>query len=215
MLKNQWEQGIIKHPIVLSTSSQSKAIGRRANNWVTYEGSLSFSFTYPLRENLTLTPLLIGVLLKNYLKNKFNEQVYLKWPNDLINKNNQKIGGVLIHNLGEILIVGVGVNINPFHKEQEFDYPHGALLNSNQIFNKEIYSDLYTYLLTNFEMSNDEIVASWNKSCIHLNKSVTLTDDEVKVSGIFQGIGERGEALIQVNGNLQSYFSGNLRYGIS
>jgi len=106
---------------VVVTHYQNAGKGQRGNAWYSEPGkNLTFS--------LVLKPKLIGVkdafilsklvslAICKYLENVVDEEVFIKWPNDIY-VGDKKICGILIENQFrgnriEYAIVGVGLNVN-------------------------------------------------------------------------------------------------------
>ncbi len=173
---------------------------------------MAFSFSWPLRDNLTLSPLQIGVLLKKFFFSSFQKKISLKWPNDLLDIHGKKVGGILIHHFGECLIVGVGINLNPDTENKKFDYPHSFLLDTKMAVTQSLYEEIYSYLLHHQNINDEEIKREWNQACFHLNKKVLIIDEEQKIEGTFIGIGALGEALLENQQGIQKVYAGSLRF---
>jgi len=117
------------------TAYQSAGRGQRGNTWLVEPGK---NFTF----SLILKPKFLSVNdqfylhrfaslgLTDYLQNYFNEEVKIKWPNDILIRN-KKVCGILIENQlsGVQLtqsIVGIGLNMN----QKEFGVPTASSLSA-------------------------------------------------------------------------------------
>jgi birA, biotin-[acetyl-CoA-carboxylase] ligase region len=111
--------------------NQTKGIGMNKNLWYTEKKNLTFSIIFKPIQALHIKKIyILNVLISNAIHktlsiySKINkEQIYIKWPNDII-INNKKVGGILIENsiLSQRIhtsIIGVGLNIyqKKFKKE--------------------------------------------------------------------------------------------------
>lgn len=115
------------------TAGRGRLTGR---SWVSPPGKgLTFSMTVSLQQKfwegrVTRLPLLVGVALLEALDQvagsglggRFAERLLLKWPNDVY-LDGKKLSGVLIENVGEVAIVGIGVNLN----SDPSDFPHEVM----------------------------------------------------------------------------------------
>ncbi|MDE7174788.1 MAG: biotin--[acetyl-CoA-carboxylase] ligase [Helicobacter sp.] len=113
-------KGELKPPIMVIAKRQSGGIGSRGNLWENVKEGLYFSFalpmeTLPLDLPLESISIYMGFVFKEVLQEK-GSQVWLKWPNDLyIDK--QKVGGVLCSKLRDIMICGIGLNLEVASQE--------------------------------------------------------------------------------------------------
>lgn len=204
--------------ILISCSRQTAGIGRKGNNWDFYPNSLAMSFTFKPAEIVSLTPLEIGILIINFLNKKLNKDLFLKWPNDIMDGDGKKCGGIICQYVDPSnVIVGIGLNWGKTGDPIHNDYRHalGSIDESLKLsdFDKEkISEELYNELLTNRIYYGLEIREEFNKKCFHLNKIVSITDNEKDQIGIFRGIGENGEALIEIERSLHPFLSGSLTF---
>lgn len=205
--------------ILISAESQNQGRGRLGNSWTDFKQNLAFSFTLAPNEVLTLTPLEISVHIVKFFREKHNVQLKLKWPNDLINNEFQKCGGILMQNISQIILCGIGVNLFATPEEiktvpRDIEKPQiGSVFKSIERLdlNKSEYSiGIYKYILSH-RLTKSETCKEWNKFCAHLNKKVSIITETKTYNGIFLGLGPLGEAIIQEeNGNSSSHFSGTL-----
>ena len=200
--------------ILISTDLQTNGIGRRNKSWHHKENALAFSFTLPTSNKKSIISLEMVVLLVLFLKNKGYE-ISLKWPNDLLNKKGQKCGGVIIHLLKDIFIVGVGINWGICSFEEECQYIPGVLDESRTLL-KQDYRNIpfliYNYIL-NHRLSEQEIQKKWMEFCIHMGKSVKISENNKVFEGVFTGVGTCGEAMLINQNETKSFFTGSLSLG--
>jgi BirA family biotin operon repressor/biotin-[acetyl-CoA-carboxylase] ligase len=191
---------------LVSSDLQTTGRGRRENKWLSGQGSISMSFTLTPNEVLTLSSAEVSILICEYFKNKTK----IKWPNDLLNLEGQKCGGVILQKVGETLVVGVGLNMT-FVPVEKFDYPVGSILNIEDNFNTQSESEsLYKFILAN-RLSAVQVRSKWKKFCSHLNKEVILTEDSIIFHGKFLGIGDHGQALLESSFDIKELYNGSLR----
>jgi BirA family biotin operon repressor/biotin-[acetyl-CoA-carboxylase] ligase len=204
------------HDILISCSEQTHGIGRRGNSWDTYPNSLALSFTLKPNETATLTPLEIGLITINFFKHKFNKDLFLKWPNDILTDDGKKCGGILCQYVdNETIVVGLGINLGKHEASTNNNYRHGlGSVDQNlelQLFDQErISSELYSDLLNKRFGSSEELKDSFNRYCFHMNMDVFIFEDEKDHIGIFRGIGDNGEALVEKDSIIHSFLSSSL-----
>ncbi len=196
---------------LISTDNQVTGVGRQGSNWIQVENAIAFSFIIKPSQTLTLTPLEIGVHLADY----FSSNIKLKWPNDLLNDKNEKVGGIICQFYKELIIVGVGINLT-YNDSHAFPYPVGGVFapehKLSENFKKNLPLDIYSHVIAN-RMSDYEIREDWNNFCAHKEKQVTISDNKLVREGKFHSIGDNGEAIIQdEKGALVKVLTGSLRF---
>jgi len=199
-LKDNLEEG----NLLVSAVEQTGGIGRQGNVWAHQKDSLAFSFTLGPNEIPTLTPLEVAVLITMFMEKYYFQKLKLKWPNDLLTEKGEKCGGILIQNIDGRLIVGVGINLTLGRPIGKRDcYPPGSI-DLGAVPLKDLSASVYEYIL-NHRLKAQEVRALWTNRCIHLGKKVEID----KLSGLFEGIGNLGEALLKGEKRIK-VFSGTL-----
>lgn len=200
--------------VLVSCNFQSSGVGQKNNKWDCYKNSLCMSFVHVENEVLSLTALEVGILVCHFFQSRFNQSLFLKWPNDILNSNNEKVGGIIINKQGEKKpIVGVGLNL--FQDTQEklsnYDVKAGFVFNNQIDLNKKEISHEFYKFITKNRLDSLSVINKWNRLCKHLNKKISLHNDEKTQTGTFTGIGKYGQALIENEGETTEYFTGTLR----
>ena len=101
------------------TEQQEAGKGRNGKKWVSPKGKniyLSLGWKSPLQySELDGLSLSVGCIVANALNSSANDQINIKWPNDLL-INQKKMSGILIETLdleGKIgIVIGVGINVH-------------------------------------------------------------------------------------------------------
>jgi len=101
-------------PLAIVADIQTAGIGSRDNSWVSKEGNLFLSFAIELDElvsdlKLESASIYFSYILKETLA-ELGSASFLKWPNDLY-LNNKKIAGMITNIVGDVLVCGVGLNL--------------------------------------------------------------------------------------------------------
>lgn len=101
-------------PLAVVAKRQTQGVGSRGNVWESVPRALTFSVALPLENLPDDLPLLSSSL---YFAYSFKEIlshrgscVRLKWPNDLY-LGEKKCGGVITSKIKEVVVVGVGINL--------------------------------------------------------------------------------------------------------
>ncbi len=198
--------------ILVSTDHQSAGVGRQGAPWSHLDEALAFSFDISPNPTITLTPLEIGILLSRFFRPKLS----LKWPNDLINKKREKIGGILCQLVGQRVAVGIGLNIKADTTKLNFDYPVGSLFNfeeqlSSQ-YKKELPFEIVEFIHSH-RLTSEGVINEFQDYCVHQNQEVIILNGKNKESGLFVGLGKNGEALLKKqDGLIEAHLTGSLRF---
>ena len=202
--------------ILISCSEQTNGIGQRGNQWDTYSNSLAMSFTVKPNATASLTPIEIGILVIHFIKLKFNLDLHLKWPNDILDIDFKKCGGIICHYIdSETVVVGLGINLGEVLKPNAKNYRHGfsTLIQNLKLTpadQENLSKEFYHFALTNRLIDTNELITLFNQHCAHLNKIVIISENNIEIEGDFVGIGDNGDALIKINDELKSFLSSSL-----
>lgn len=200
--------------VLVSCDFQSHGIGQRGNLWDCYTNSLCMSFVLIENEVLSLTALEIGVLTCDFFKSNYKNELFLKWPNDILNSKGQKVGGIIINKQGDKKpIIGVGLNLFPSKNDKlsSYDVEAGFIFNTELNMAKEkLAKSFYQFILAN-RHNSEIVIKKWNDLCIHIGKDVQIHNDNKTQDGVFEGIGKYGQALIKHEGKTIEYYTGSLR----
>jgi len=160
-------------PLLVLSYSQDSGRGREKKEWQNADQSLAVSLVFENSNeklNNTLIPLIAGFCFLEVLK---NEEIKLKWPND-INLKENKIGGILVEEHKGIVCVGLGVNYfwdNP-------SVPNAGSLYNEKIDNNLINSDAEKWgrLVLDF-IANDRFeLSEYKKKLTTLGKLVEYSE---------------------------------------
>ena len=202
--------------VLISCSEQTQGMGRRGNSWDSYPNSLALSFTLKPNDIATLTPIEIGLIAIKFFKKKFNKDLLLKWPNDILTSAGKKCGGILCQYIDKsTVVVGLGINLGKLEAPKNNIYRHGLgsvdqSLELKAFDQERISSELYNDLLLNRYDGLSELKEAFNKNCYHTNMDVFIHEDGEDYIGVFRGIGDFGEALIEKDRAIHSFLSSSL-----
>ena len=171
--------------------------------------------------SLELLSLYMGIAAARSLDSIGIEKVGLKWPNDII-AGERKIGGILLDIKGEStgpldIVVGVGINYElPKHPQLNIDQPITDICSTT----RERYSRnmISAILLSNiFEILSDlkigknlDLINEWRKYDCYIGRKAVLILPNQKIIGLLKGVDDQGSLLMQVDGELSSYRSGEV-----
>ncbi len=94
-------------PVVVIAASQSKGRGRTGVEWFNAPRALAVSVAMSRDENDSRPlSLMAGIAARRAL----DHEVQLKWPNDLLWRED-KVGGILVEQVDGSLVIGLGLNL--------------------------------------------------------------------------------------------------------
>jgi BirA family biotin operon repressor/biotin-[acetyl-CoA-carboxylase] ligase len=108
------KRGKIFAPAIVLTGHQIAGRGRGANTWWSSQGSLTATFVFAINEQVAphQLPLLAGLAARNAAAQLTgNQDIQLKWPNDLLYQD-RKLCGLLCERILKADLIGVGMNVN-------------------------------------------------------------------------------------------------------
>jgi biotin-(acetyl-CoA carboxylase) ligase len=174
---------------LLLSEYQTKGRGRNSNK--SWESKIAHDLTFSLlkivnnKSNYSLITLVSAIAIINTLI-AFNLKYYIKWPNDILDENYNKIAGILVESITKNhkthIIIGIGIDNN-------------TNINRNDLVIKFITE--FELLFAEFSKNGfDNLHAIWLNYCIHLNQPVYLFDNK---SNVITGI----NTTVDMKGNLE------------
>ena len=175
---------------VFITAQQTQGKGTDGNAWESGQNNLSLSIVFDNNEKVnTLFPLYPAVALAKVLRNKYNIEAHVKWPNDVL-VGNKKIAGILCEGVaGHYMIVGIGINVNDtrFPKALENIATSIKLEKQEDVSLERVFQDFllqYEHLL----YGNADIRQEWLQLTQMINKDIIIsqngTESTVKIIGL-------------------------------
>ena len=206
--------------ICLIADEQTEGIGRRGNKWISPKGNIYLSFllecNLSIEDHFLFTAVAansIILCLNNYIK----ENIYIKWPNDII-VNGSKIAGIMTeivqHNGIKYVIIGIGINIETSPKLS--DYKTCCVNNFNS---KLIYEELLLYFFQTFfseyamiiNNEQNNIINKFRNNMKDLDKKITILLPNGKKEIVFlKNLNSDGSLLIEKEGKQENVFSARI-----
>jgi len=211
------QRGSIADGTVVITDNQQAGRGQRGNQWISEPGK-NLTFSVVLKpgflkadRQFRLTQV-ISLAVTDYLKNRLDATVKIKWPNDIL-VNELKICGILIENSlsGEIIqfvVAGIGLNVNqimlPNLKATSLKQEAG------KDSNLEIELELLLHAIegryqqlrngNSYQLENDYLMNLYRNG----EFQVFNTKDGV-LTGMIEGVDQRGRLIIQSSSGKRFY----------
>ncbi|MBF0750558.1 MULTISPECIES: bifunctional biotin--[acetyl-CoA-carboxylase] ligase/biotin operon repressor BirA [unclassified Pasteurella] len=195
---------------------QTAGRGRRGRQWLSpFAGQMMFSFywTFDPKKSIEGLSLVVGLAIAE----TFGAQV--KWPNDIL-FNGRKLGGILVEipnvkNGYLNLVIGVGINVS-LPEKTGINQPYTQLCEidpnaDRQILFPKLIQHLYRYL-NRFEKEgiSEEFRQVWQRHNAFSYQEVNVLTEQGVVSGIEQGIDERGRLQVQCGSELRTFNGGEV-----
>jgi len=136
------------NPILITTTLQTKGRGTMGKKWISQKGNLFISIFFEIDQkkiNFKQYALLNAYLFKKIIKKFIKKRIDIKWPNDLLVKE-EKICGILQEvvnlNTKTFLIVGAGINTNSFPIIKKYKATSISSILKRKIDNNEILKEI-------------------------------------------------------------------------
>ncbi len=216
-----------KKPLCCLAERQTKGKGRQGRSWFSPFGnniylSLLWHFPCDLSELSGLSLITAIALTKVFHQLGIKENLGLKWPNDILWKN-QKLAGVLIEVSGETqnnsrAVVGIGINVTmPKIGSQKIDQNWTDLLQitGKKIDRNSLVASVLTELMVSFQKFQKEgfrsFMNDWQALDLSFGKKVHLLRATDEWVGLGRGINEKGYFLLEEpSGNIKPFTSGEV-----
>ncbi len=209
---------------VVVAQMQTQGRGRRGRQWQSpFGANLYYSYYWLLDDGLQAAmgvSVVVGLAIYDTLKALYNIEVQLKWPNDIL-INNKKLAGVLVELDGQPqgpchLVIGIGLNVKmPDLYASQIDQPWTDL---SQLTPETDKNELVARLTFSLEKRLDDyrqaglsaMYKEWNKLHAFQKQQVMLMTGQRSWQGRCEGIDEQGGIQIRRDGELKSYFGGEI-----
>ncbi len=211
---------------VIIAQDQTEGRGRLNRKWVSSKGGLWF--TLILKPDLP--PPLAYILnfaasysLAKCLNTLFKIDAKVKWPNDILIKN-EKLAGLLseMETEGDMLkfvIIGIGLNVNNNPKQNIPDSVSVKEITGKSISRREllikfldIFEGLY-HQTNNQTITNKEIILMWKEHTSTIGNYVSIETFGKKFEGLATDVNSAGALLLKTNdGHLKKIIYGDCFY---
>lgn len=209
---------------VLTADRQKNGRGRLGRSFLSPEGGLYFSVSFPLtgREtNIPLLTLLAGLAVNEAIEELTGVKTLIKWPNDIY-LNNKKLCGILTELVtfrGLTAVVGIGINLTAedfpeeirgiatsFLREGITPPDKGELIKKiTEILDRLVYEEYSLYNV------NKNITEALRERSYSLGKTVSYTLAGEKITGTVTDIRNTGAAVITLpDGKEKEIFCGEI-----
>lgn len=209
------------HGSVCTSEQQTAGKGRRGRNWISPFARnvyVSFGWSIPKEEMADALSLYVGMNLVDCLRSTGLEGVEMKWPNDVI-VGGGKLAGILIElDLAADkahVVIGIGVNLAlDLGARADIGQPVSVVSDQKSIGRNELCASIIDQMilsLCGFKRQRvSEKLAEWSKYDCLQGAEVEVHLGRDRIIGINSGIDEKGNLLVDVGGDIQSFSSGEV-----
>ncbi len=209
---------------VIVAEMQQLGRGRRGRVWQSpFGANLYYSYFWRLDDGIQAAmgvSIVVGLAVYDAIKALYNIEVELKWPNDIY-LNKQKLAGVLVELDAQPqgpcqLVIGIGINLQmPESFSQHIDQAWTDLSQHTQQLNKnQLVASLTYYLEQRLEQYSESGLQSmhqqWNALNAFAGECVELNTGHRSWRGICEGIDSQGGIRIRQDGEVKSYYGGEI-----
>ncbi|MSQ45664.1 MAG: biotin--[acetyl-CoA-carboxylase] ligase [Ignavibacteria bacterium] len=209
----------ITNGMIIVADHQTEGKGRRGRTWIDESrANILCSLILTNLKSTSLLPIIAGISIVESIFECTNLKAECKWPNDVF-LNKKKISGCLIEQIGNITIIGIGINVN----QNNF----GDLANNaTSLFNEtgikwerevllvNLLNRMET-LLSIYENSSSQIIDLWKKYVTFIGKEVNISTELENYSATAVDITEDGLLIIRKDNNLQTLTAGDISLKIN
>lgn len=186
---------------------QTKGRGRHGRSWVSPEGNLYVSVILYPKAPETRWPelsLVTSVALFDAIHLlRPDEDISLKWPNDIL-VNGRKCAGILLEREGNAIIIGCGVNLDAAPSETEGWAP-GSLnrdMSASPISDEMLMERFEKTLISRYnaweESGFEQHRLDWMAAAAHIGATLVVDLGQGRtVSGIFESLGNGGALMLR------------------
>ncbi len=148
--------------------------------------------------------------MSDAIKDFFDIDIQLKWPNDLVFKN-KKIGGILVESVNSdskfFVVIGIGINL----KLDALEAHWGDL---NLTINEKERLKFIKFVFKRLLKINDDNFLNdwrerWEKKCFHMNQEIQILPDEKKA--VFLRIDNSGRMIVKLGGEEEAFSSSEVK----
>lgn len=215
------KRGELFAPAIVLTGNQIAGRGRNTNTWWSDEGSLTVTFVLPIEGHIQphQVPLIAGLCVRNALA-KFGgeDQVQLKWPNDLLYRG-RKLAGLLCERTHKADLIGLGVNVNSSsrvpaslkNRVVSLSDIAGQRLDKAEVL-IAVVKELQPTLLRRSEHTFSSLLRQYDRHHALVGRRITVTTSptEPVISGQCEGLDSMGRLLVRHRGQLHRIIAGQI-----
>ena len=193
--------------------------GRNARQWSSPAGKGIYATTLlPIEASeLPLLPLQMANIVASYLREVFAIDARVKWPNDVL-AGGRKIAGILIEaRMNEeraFVLIGTGINVESVQDDLRPNATSIADVSPRDLHGIDAATEAFIEHVDQRlgrNLERDAVLDEWRRYSIHeAGDRIKCVVGERNVEGTWNGIDERGRALIRSGSEIIAVSAGDL-----
>lgn len=219
-IKEQYES--LDNYTVVTAKYQTSGRGRMTRIWESNDSdNILMSLLikeFKERTDLNLLSLVASMSVHKFLS-KYVNNLYVKWPNDIL-VDNKKICGILLegkmNNNSKMIVIGIGININQTTFNEDINHLTTSLKKElNEDFDINLLTlELAEILVNDIEefLNGSNIFLDYIKSNLYgINKQIEYTRNNTLCEGIILDIHTDGRLIVKENDQILCINSGEIK----
>ena len=215
----EYSQKVHGDSLVIKAERQTAGRGRRGRSWVGLDGNLFFSLLleFDIKNLGALVVICALSLLQSIKRLKPKADVLLKWQNDVL-LNGRKVSGILLEKgAGKYMVAGIGVNVKQSPETANMLYPVISLKQAGIDVSADELLKLYLKIFCdNINLFNEKgfdiLRRRWLENAKGVGKRITVRQNDNTDEGIFRGIDDNADLLLERNGVIGKILAGDVFY---
>ncbi len=206
-------EGLAHHGMAWFAASQSDGKGQRGKKWASNHGeNIILSVVIEPFKWFAARPFLFNALIANtcrqFLSDLIDEEVEIKWPNDLYIRD-RKAGGILIENIyrgnqWNMSVAGMGINVNQLSFSPDIPNPISLRqITDIQYDTLSLSKKLHLLILDNLsvleENNLNRIIVEYNKNLYKRGQLVKLRRENMVFETKIEEVNEFGQLITSDN----------------
>ena len=204
---------------IIIAGEQFAGIGRNERRWSSPAGKGIYATTLitVTPEELPLIPLAMANVVASVLRDTFNLDARIKWPNDIL-VSGRKIAGILIearsHEDRVFVVIGTGVNVEPVNDDDRPNAISIAEAAPNAFRGIEDATAKFILFVDRqlgARFARERVLADWRRLSVHSDgDAIQCALHDRTVSGTWGGIDDHGRALLRSGNETIAVSAGDL-----
>ncbi|MDW8343105.1 MAG: biotin--[acetyl-CoA-carboxylase] ligase [Verrucomicrobiae bacterium] len=181
--------------VVVFAETQSAGRGRLGRAWVSPNGR-GLWFSVLLRPRMPTARLTVAAAVA--LTRVVAGQARIKWPNDIV-VNDRKLAGILTEARGEIVVLGIGLNVYA-----DAPWPAQAISLEELLGERPDRTELAARVLMELDrcysqaaQDFDGLLEEWATRCVTLGKQIELQIGGRRLVGLAYALDENGALIVR------------------
>lgn len=197
------------------TFNQKKGRGQYGNQWKTNPNeNIAYSLALNIK-NVEISDYIFNyytaIIVRDFLDNLTDNNVLIKWPNDII-VNNKKTVGILIEkkkiDTETYFIIGIGINVLQ-ENFSEISNAGSLFTQTQQRYNlEELANNLHQYLVERYQKTGtqEEILDNFNSNLFRKDKISVFELEGTRQNGIIRNADQFGKISIELESGLRQFY---------